>query len=138
MLRCKSAVTSAGLPNIGARSSVAMTQTTAVPPGRSTRRNSVNPAWGLRRTEGPVGLPLYRSARLDRLARWMRQLLCTIDDLQARGIGLRSLHKNMWLRRAYASGADSQPCRGRVAGRPPALPVHTCRPPDIRVSLAGT
>ena len=34
-------------------------------------------------------------ARLDRLARSMRQLLTTVDTLQARGIGLRSLHENI-------------------------------------------
>ena len=34
-------------------------------------------------------------ARLDRLARSMRQLLTTVDALQARGIGLRSLHENI-------------------------------------------
>src|ERR1700722_19531036 len=33
-------------------------------------------------------------ARLDRLARSMRQLLTTVDALAARGIGLRSLHEN--------------------------------------------
>ncbi len=31
--------------------------------------------------------------RLDRLARSLRQLLDTVDDLQRRGIGLRSLHE---------------------------------------------
>jgi DNA invertase Pin-like site-specific DNA recombinase len=34
-------------------------------------------------------------ARLDRLARSMRQLLTTVDALKARGIGLRSLHENI-------------------------------------------
>jgi DNA invertase Pin-like site-specific DNA recombinase len=34
-------------------------------------------------------------ARLDRLARSMRQLLTTVDALTARGIGLRSLHENI-------------------------------------------
>jgi DNA invertase Pin-like site-specific DNA recombinase len=34
-------------------------------------------------------------ARLDRLARSMRQLLTTVDTLQARGIGLWSLHENI-------------------------------------------
>ena len=34
-------------------------------------------------------------ARLDRLARSMRQLLSTVDTLQARGIGLRSLHEDI-------------------------------------------
>ena len=34
-------------------------------------------------------------ARLDRLARSMRQLLTTVDALAARGIGLRSLHENI-------------------------------------------
>ncbi len=34
-------------------------------------------------------------ARLDRLARSLRQLLTTVDALQVRGIGLRSLHENI-------------------------------------------
>ena len=34
-------------------------------------------------------------ARLDRLARSLRQLLTTVDALKARGIGLRSLHENI-------------------------------------------
>ena len=34
-------------------------------------------------------------ARLDRLARSMRQLLSAVDALPARGIGLRSLHENI-------------------------------------------
>ena len=34
-------------------------------------------------------------ARLDRLARSMRQLLTTVDTLAARGIGLRSLHESI-------------------------------------------
>ena len=34
-------------------------------------------------------------ARLDRLARSLRQLLATVDDLSARQIGLRSLHENI-------------------------------------------
>ena len=34
-------------------------------------------------------------SRLDRLARSMRQLLTTVDALQARGIGLRLLHENI-------------------------------------------
>jgi hypothetical protein len=34
-------------------------------------------------------------ARLDRLARSLRQLLTTVDTLNARGIGLRSLHENI-------------------------------------------
>ena len=34
-------------------------------------------------------------ARLDRLARSLRQLLTTLDSLTARGIGLRSLHENI-------------------------------------------
>jgi Resolvase, N terminal domain len=33
--------------------------------------------------------------RLDRLARSMRQLLTTVDSLEARGIGLRSLHESI-------------------------------------------
>jgi DNA invertase Pin-like site-specific DNA recombinase len=83
-------------------------------------------------------------ARLDRLARSMRQLLSTIDDLQKRGIGLRSLHENIdttsaagrlilhifaalgqfeveLLRERTKAALAASRARGRVGGRPPAL-----------------
>ncbi len=82
--------------------------------------------------------------RLDRLARSMRQLLSTVDDLQARGIGLRSLHENIdttsatgrlilhifaalgqfeveLLRERTRTALAANRARGRVGGRPPAL-----------------
>ena len=83
-------------------------------------------------------------ARLDRLARSMRQLLSTVDALQARGIGLRSLHENIdttsatgrlilhifaalgqfeveLLRERTRTALAASRARGRVGGRPPAL-----------------
>ena len=83
-------------------------------------------------------------ARLDRLARSMRQLLTTVDTLQARGIGLRSLHENIdttsatgrlilhifaalgqfeveLLRERTRTALAASRARGRVGGRPPAL-----------------
>jgi DNA invertase Pin-like site-specific DNA recombinase len=82
-------------------------------------------------------------ARLDRLARSMRQLLSTVDTLQARGIGLRSLHENIdttsatglilhvfgaigqfeveLLRERTRAALAAGRARGRVGGRPPAL-----------------
>jgi DNA invertase Pin-like site-specific DNA recombinase len=83
-------------------------------------------------------------ARLDRLARSMRQLLATVDTLQERGIGLRSLHENIdttsatgrlsfhvfaaigqfeveLLRERTKIGLLASRARGRVGGRPPAL-----------------
>jgi DNA invertase Pin-like site-specific DNA recombinase len=83
-------------------------------------------------------------ARLDRLARSMRQLLATIEDLQARGIGLRSLHESIdtssaagrlilhifaalgqfeveLLRERTRAALAASRARGRVGGRPPAL-----------------
>ena len=82
--------------------------------------------------------------RLDRLARSMRQLLATVEDLQARGIGLRSLHENIdttsatgrlvfhifaalgqfeveLLRERTRTALAASRARGRVGGRPPAL-----------------
>jgi DNA invertase Pin-like site-specific DNA recombinase len=82
--------------------------------------------------------------RLDRLARSMRQLLTTMDSLQARGIGLRSLHENIdttsatgrlifhifaslgqfeveLLRERTRSALAASRARGRIGGRPPAL-----------------
>jgi DNA invertase Pin-like site-specific DNA recombinase len=82
--------------------------------------------------------------RLDRLARSMRQLLTTVDTLQARGIGLRSLHENIdttsatgrlilhifaalgqfeveLLRERTRTALAASRARGRVGGRPPAL-----------------
>ena len=55
-------------------------------------------------------------ARLDRLARSMRQLLTTVDALQARGIGLRSLHENI----------DTTSATGRLD------PPHLRRPWAVR------
>ena len=83
-------------------------------------------------------------ARLDRLARSMRQLLTTVETLQARGIGLRSLHENIdttsatgrlilhifaalgqfeveLLRERTRTALAASRARGRVGGRPPAL-----------------
>ena len=83
-------------------------------------------------------------ARLDRLARSMRQLLTTVDTLQARGIGLRSLHENIdttsatgrlilhifaalgqfeveLLRERTRTALAASRARGRIGGRPPAL-----------------
>ena len=83
-------------------------------------------------------------ARLDRLARSMRQLLTTVDALQARGIGLRSLHENIdttsatgrlilhifaalgqfeveLLRERTRTALAASRARGRIGGRPPAL-----------------
>ena len=83
-------------------------------------------------------------ARLDRLARSMRQLLSTVDTLAARGIGLRSLHENIdttsatgrlilhifaalgqfeveLLRERTRTALAASRARGRVGGRPPAL-----------------
>lgn len=82
--------------------------------------------------------------RLDRLARSMRQLLTTVDSLQARGIGLRSLHENIdtttatgrlalhifaalgqfeveLLKERTRSALAASRARGRIGGRPPAL-----------------
>lgn len=82
--------------------------------------------------------------RLDRLARSMRQLLTTVDGLQARGIGLRSLHENIdtttatgrlvlhifgalgqfeveLLKERTRSALAASRARGRIGGRPPAL-----------------
>ena len=83
-------------------------------------------------------------ARLDRLARSMRQLLTTVDALQVRGIGLRSLHENIdttsatgrlilhifaalgqfeveLLRERTRTALAASRARGRIGGRPPAL-----------------
>ena len=83
-------------------------------------------------------------ARLDRLARSMRQLLTTVDALKARGIGLRSLHENIdttsatgrlilhifaalgqfeveLLRERTRTALAASRARGRIGGRPPAL-----------------
>src|SRR4051794_33091437 len=74
----------------------------------------------------------------------MRQLLTTVDSLQARGIGLRSLHENIdtttatgrlvlhifaalgpfeveLLKERTRSALAASRARGRVGGRPPAL-----------------
>ena len=89
-------------------------------------------------------------ARLDRLARSMRQLLTTVDTLTARGIGLRSLHENIdttsatgrlilhifaalgqfeveLLRERTRTALAASRARGRVGGRPPALDVIKVR-----------
>ena len=83
-------------------------------------------------------------ARLDRLARSMRQLLATVEDLQARGIGLRSLHEAIdttsatgrlilhifaalgqfeveLLRERTRAALAASRARGRVGGRPRAM-----------------
>lgn len=82
--------------------------------------------------------------RLDRLARSMRQLLATVDSLEARGIGLRSLHENIdtttatgrlvlhifaalgqfeveLLKERTRSALAASRARGRIGGRPPVL-----------------
>ena len=82
--------------------------------------------------------------RLDRLARSMRQLLTTVDSLEARGIGLRSLHENIdtttatgrlvlhifgalgqfeveLLKERTRSALAASRARGRIGGRPPVL-----------------
>lgn len=82
--------------------------------------------------------------RLDRLARSLRQLLATVEDLQARGIGLRSLHESIdttsaagrlilhifaalgqfeveLLRERTRTALAASRAKGRVGGRPPAL-----------------
>ena len=79
------------------------------------------------------------------LARSMRQLLTTVDTLQARGIGLRSLHESIdtterdrhglilhifaalgqfeveLLRERTRTALAASRARGRIGGRPPAL-----------------
>jgi DNA invertase Pin-like site-specific DNA recombinase len=83
-------------------------------------------------------------ARLDRLARSLRQLLTTVDALKARGIGLLSLHENIdtssatgrlilhifaalgqfgveLLRERTRTALAASRARGRIVGRPPAL-----------------
>lgn len=88
--------------------------------------------------------------RLDRLARSLRQLLTTVDDLQARGIGLRSLTEAIdtgspsgrlilhifgclnqfeveLVRQRTRAGLDASRARGRVGGRPRALTEQEVR-----------
>lgn len=88
--------------------------------------------------------------RLDRLARSMRQLLTTVDELQARSIGLRSLHESIdtasatgrlvlhifaalgqfeveLLRERTRIALAASRARGRVGGRPPALDAANVR-----------
>jgi DNA invertase Pin-like site-specific DNA recombinase len=83
-------------------------------------------------------------ARLDRLARSIRQLLATVEDLGSRGIGLRSLAENIdttsaagrlilhifaalgqfeveLLRERTRTALAASRARGRLGGRPPAL-----------------
>jgi DNA invertase Pin-like site-specific DNA recombinase len=83
-------------------------------------------------------------ARPDRLARSLRQLLSIVDALQARGIGLRSLHERIdttsatgrlilhiftalgqfeveLLRERTRTALAASRARGRIGGRPPAL-----------------
>ena len=82
--------------------------------------------------------------RLDRLARSMRQLIETIEDLDARGVGFRSLTEAIdttspggrlvfhlfgalaefergLIRERTSAGLEAARARGRVLGRPPAL-----------------
>jgi DNA invertase Pin-like site-specific DNA recombinase len=86
-------------------------------------------------------------ARLDRLARSLRQLLTTVDALKARGIGLRSLHENIdttsatgrlilhifaalgqfeveLLRERTRTALAASRARGRIGGRQPATERH--------------
>lgn len=82
--------------------------------------------------------------RLDRLARSLRQLLETVEDLDGRGIGLRSLSEAIdtgtsggrlvmqifgalaefersLIRERTTAGLEHARAQGRVGGRPPAL-----------------
>lgn len=82
--------------------------------------------------------------KLDRLARSVRQLIETVEDLEARGIGFRSLTENIdttspggklvfhlfaalaefergLIRERTMAGLASAKARGRVGGRPKAL-----------------
>jgi DNA invertase Pin-like site-specific DNA recombinase len=82
--------------------------------------------------------------RLDRLARSMRQLLTTVDSLEAHGMGLRSLHENIdttsatgrlvlhifaalgqfeveLLKERTRSALAASRARGRIGGRPPVM-----------------
>ena len=82
--------------------------------------------------------------RLDRLARSLKQLIETVEDLDARGIGFRSLTENIdtttsggklvfhifaalaefergIIKERTKAGLDAARARGRVGGRPPAL-----------------
>lgn len=82
--------------------------------------------------------------KLDRLARSLKQLLETVEDLDARGIGFRSLteaidtttpggrlvfhlfaalaeFERSLIRERIAAGLEAAQARGRFAGRPPAL-----------------
>ena len=93
--------------------------------------------------------------RLDRLARSLRQLIETMDDLKQRGIELRSLTENIvdttspsgklifgifalmgeferdLLRERTRAGLDAARKRGRVGGRPKSI-----TPPDLRKAKA--
>lgn len=82
--------------------------------------------------------------RLDRLARSVRQLIVTVEDLATRGIGFRSLTEEIdtttpggrlvfhvfgalaefereLVRERTRAGIDAARARGRAGGRPPAL-----------------
>jgi DNA invertase Pin-like site-specific DNA recombinase len=96
--------------------------------------------------------------RLDRLARSVKQLVSTVDNLKERGIGLRSLHENIdttsatgrlifhifaslgqfeveLLRERTRTALAAARARGRVGGRPPALDDAKVR--AARAMLAG-
>ena len=121
-----------------------------MPLGASGCSRSRSAAHGADRPQLAAALEFAREgdvlvvARLDRLARSMRQLLSTVDTLQARGIGLRSLHENIdttsatgrlilhifaalgqfeveLLRERTRTALAASRARGRVGGRPPAL-----------------
>lgn len=85
--------------------------------------------------------------KLDRLARSLKQLIETVEDLDARGIGFRSLTESIdtttsggklvfhifaalaefergIIRERTKAGLDAARARGRVGGRPPALSVE--------------
>lgn len=86
--------------------------------------------------------------RLDRLARSLRQLIETVEDVESRGIGLRSLTEALdtttsggrlvfhvfgalaeferaIIRERTRAGLDSARVRGRLGGRPPRLDVRS-------------
>lgn len=90
--------------------------------------------------------------KLDRLARSLKQLIETVEDLEARGIGFRSLTENIdtttsggklvfhlfgalaefergIIRERTRAGLDAARARGKVGGRPPAL-----KPRDLDVA----
>ena len=105
--------------------------------------------------------------RLDRLARSLKQLIETVEDLDARGVGFRSLTEAIdttspggrlvfhifaalaefergLIRERTAAGLEAARARGRVLGRPPALKQKDLvaakamlRDPDITVEAVA-